>query len=75
MFFRERSRHYEILALVFTSFIFAALHLDLIGLPSRFVLGMFLGALAKWRGYSIVAPSVAHGFNNAAVIILAFFGF
>jgi membrane protease YdiL (CAAX protease family) len=75
MFFKDKTRHYYIIALVLTSFIFAALHLDLIGLPSRFILGMLLGDLAKRRGYSVVAPSVAHGFNNAAVIILAFFGF
>ena len=76
IYFRGRgSSHYKLMSLIITSFIFAAIHLDMIGLPARFVLGMFLGDLAQRRQYNIVGPSVAHGFNNAAVVILASLGF
>jgi membrane protease YdiL (CAAX protease family) len=75
IYFRGRHEYYQILALVVTSFIFAAIHLDIIGLTARFVLGLFMGALAQHQKYSIVGSSVAHGFNNSAVVILAFMGF
>jgi hypothetical protein len=75
IYFRGRHKYYQILALVVTSFIFAAIHLDIIGLTARFVLGLFMGALAQHQKYSIVGSSVAHGFNNSAVVILAFMGF
>ena len=57
-------------ALVITSFIFAVIHLDLIGLATRFMLGLFLGYLAQKTNYSILGPSVAHGLNNAIVVVL-----
>jgi membrane protease YdiL (CAAX protease family) len=44
-------------------------------MPTRFVLGLFLGYLAQKRDYSILAPTVAHGFNNAIVVVLASLGF
>ncbi len=75
IFFRPKSGSYKLLALLITSALFAAFHLDLIGLPTRFVLGLFLGYLCEKRKYSILGPSVAHGFNNAAVVVLAFIGF
>ena len=75
IFFRDRYGSYKILALVVTSFIFAAMHLDILGLAARFVLGLFMGFLAQRRQYSIIGPTVAHGFNNAAVVVFAFFGF
>ncbi len=72
MYYREKgSQNYKLLALVITSFIFAAIHLDIIGLFTRFVLGLFLGYLAQKRNYSIIGPTVAHGINNSAVVILA----
>ncbi|MFX1481878.1 MAG: lysostaphin resistance A-like protein [Promethearchaeota archaeon] len=71
----QNSASYRLKALLITSFIFAAIHLDLIGLPARFILGLFLGNLAQRRNYNIVGPAVAHGFNNAIVVILASFGF
>ena len=64
------SRNFRLIALLITSFIFAVAHLDLIGLPTRFVLGLLLGYLAQRRSYSILGPTVAHGFNNSMVIIL-----
>ena len=71
LYFKNDYSQYKFLALVFTSFIFALMHLDLVGLPTRFMLGMFLGYLAQERNYSIMGPTVAHGFNNAAVVVLA----
>jgi membrane protease YdiL (CAAX protease family) len=76
MYFKSQGNSsYRIMSLVITSFIFGAIHLDLIGLPIRFILGIFLGDLAQRRNYNIVGPSVAHGFNNAIVVVLASFGF
>jgi len=75
IYFRPKNKNYRFWTLVITSFIFAAVHLDLIGLPVRFMLGVFLGYLAQKRKYSILGPTVAHGFNNAAVVILASMGF
>ena len=75
IYFRGRYDSYKLIALAITSFIFAAMHLDILGLAARFVLGLFMGYLAQRRQYSIVGPTVAHGFNNAAVVVFAFFGF
>ncbi|MHA1925369.1 MAG: CPBP family intramembrane glutamic endopeptidase [Candidatus Thorarchaeota archaeon] len=75
MYFSQRRPRAGLYALIITSFIFAAIHLDVFGLPTRFVLGLILGYLAQKRSYSIMAPTVAHGFNNAAVVVLVFFGF
>ena len=75
IYFRSRNKNYRFWTLVITSFIFAAVHLDLIGLPVRFMLGVFLGYLAQKRKYSILGPTVAHGFNNAAVVVLVSMGF
>ncbi len=74
-YMRCQTKHYAIAALVITSVIFSALHLDALGFPARFVLGLFLGYLAQKRNYSVLGPSVAHGLNNSVVVILAFFGF
>lgn len=75
LYFRSRTKNYKFWSLVVTSFIFAAIHLDILGIPTRFVLGLFLGYLAQKRDYSILAPTVAHGFNNAIVVVLASLGF
>lgn len=75
IFLRNRYASFKLLALIVTSFIFAVMHLDLLGLAARFVLGLFMGYLAQKRQYSIIGPTVAHGFNNSAVVIFAFFGF
>lgn len=75
IYFQPRHSSHKTIALVITSVIFAAVHLDLIGFPSRFVLGLFLGYLAQKRRYSIVGPAVAHGFNNSMVVLLASLGF
>ncbi len=75
MYFSQRKSNPGLYALIITSFIFAAIHLELLGLPTRFVLGLILGYLAQKRNYSIMAPTMAHGFNNAAVVVLVFLGF
>jgi membrane protease YdiL (CAAX protease family) len=75
MYFSNRRPNPGLFALIITSFIFAAIHLDLWGLPTRFVLGLILGYLAQKRKYSIMAPTIAHGFNNSAVVVLVFLGF
>ncbi len=76
MYFRSQGvSSYRIQALVISSFIFALIHLDIIGLPIRFILGLFLGDLAQRRNYNIVGPSIAHGFNNSMLIIFASLGF
>jgi membrane protease YdiL (CAAX protease family) len=69
----KQSKNYKMIALVLASFIFAVVHLDLIGLPTRFVLGLFLGYLAQKRNYSLLGPTIAHGFNNSIIIILTIF--
>lgn len=74
MYFKTRNSSPELYALVITSFIFAAIHLDVIGIPTRFALGLFLGHLAQRRNYSIAGPTVAHGLNNAVVVLLTFLG-
>lgn len=74
LYYRTKgSKNYKMIALVITSFIFSAIHLEVFGLATRFVLGLFLGYLAQRRGYSILGPTVAHGFNNSAIVILALF--
>lgn len=75
LYFNNRRSNPGLYALIITSFIFAVIHLDLFGLPTRFVLGLILGYLAQRRNYSIMAPTMAHGFNNAAVVVLVFLGF
>jgi membrane protease YdiL (CAAX protease family) len=76
MYFRGKgTTNYKLIALVISSFIFGAIHFDIIGLPARFVLGMFLGDLAQRRSYNILGPSIAHGMNNAIVVILSSLGF
>jgi membrane protease YdiL (CAAX protease family) len=75
LYFSTRRTRPGLYALLITSFVFAIMHLDIIGLPTRFVLGLFLGGLAQRRNYSIVGPTMAHGFNNAAVVVFAFLGF
>lgn len=75
IYFRSRSSSPGSYALVVTSFIFAAIHLDLLGIPARFALGMLLGYLAQRRNYSIAGPAVAHGLNNAVVVVFSFLGF
>ncbi len=70
----QHNMHYRSLALFITSVIFAAIHLDLIGMPTRLVLGLFLGYTAQKRRYGILAPTVAHGLNNSFAVIFSALG-
>jgi len=71
MYFRGRgTSNYKIVALLVSSFIFAVIHLDIVGLPTRTALGIFLGFLAQQRKYNILGPSIAHGINNTVVVFL-----
>ena len=72
MYFRGcGTANYKIIALLVSSFIFGIIHLDIIGLPTRFVLGVFLGFLAQQRNYNLLGPTIAHGMNNAIVVLLS----
>jgi membrane protease YdiL (CAAX protease family) len=75
LYLRPKTNHYRIASLAITSFIFSFAHLEFVGFAARFVLGIFLGYLCQRRNYSILGPTIAHGFNNAAVVILASLGF
>ncbi len=75
IYFSAKSTHHRVYALFLASLIFAAIHLDLLGLPTRFVLGLFLGFLAQRTKYSILGPTVAHGLNNSVVVLLGYLGF
>ncbi|UCE10536.1 MAG: CPBP family intramembrane metalloprotease [Candidatus Thorarchaeota archaeon] len=71
----SKTRRNKLAALVATSILFSAFHLDAFGFPLRFALGMMLGYLAQRRNYSVLGPSVAHGLNNSFLIIAAALGF
>ena len=75
IYFQLRRSDNKRIALIITAVIFSAVHLDIIGFPARFVLGLFLGRLAQRRRYSIIGPAFAHGFNNSMVVLLASLGF
>lgn len=71
MYFRRKGKNAGIKAIIITSFIFAAIHLDVVGFATRFMLGVFLGFLAQRTKYSMIGPTIAHGLNNAVVVIMA----
>ena len=56
-------------AIVLTSVLFSALHMQFFGFIPRFVLGMLLGFLYAWSG-SIWLSMIAHFINNAGAVIL-----
>ena len=59
------------LAIIITSIIFSAIHLQFYGFLPRMVLGIFLGYLLVWSG-SLWLPILAHFVNNASAIIFIF---
>ncbi len=59
----------RVAAVIFTSILFSALHMQFYGFLPRFALGIFLGFLYLQSG-SIWLPVWAHFFNNAAAVIL-----
>ncbi|MBD3406841.1 MAG: CPBP family intramembrane metalloprotease [Candidatus Lokiarchaeota archaeon] len=68
IYFSSSKEKYKDWAVVVTSLIFAVLHLDILGVPTRFLLGVILGLLAQWRNYSLVSPIIAHGINNFGLV-------
>lgn len=74
LYFSSRQSRPQLYALIVTSIVFALMHLEPLGFPTRLVIGLFLGGLAQKRNYSIMGPTVAHGLNNAALVILAYLG-
>jgi membrane protease YdiL (CAAX protease family) len=52
------------------AFLFAAVHMDLYGLPVRFALGLLLGWIA-WRGQSIYPAMLAHGLYDSTQLAMA----
>ncbi|TXT55197.1 MAG: conserved membrane protein of unknown function [Candidatus Thorarchaeota archaeon] len=68
IYFSSSKKRYKDWAVVITSFIFAVLHLDIYGVPTRLLLGIILGLLAQSRNYSLVSPIIAHGINNFGLV-------
>jgi membrane protease YdiL (CAAX protease family) len=59
------------LAILFTAFIFAAVHLQFYGILPRMILGILFGYLFYWTG-SLWLPIFAHFLNNASAVIVSF---
>lgn len=58
-------------AIVFTAFIFAAIHLQFYGFLPRMLLGVIFGYLFWWSG-SLWLPIFAHFLNNGAAVVISF---
>jgi uncharacterized protein len=58
-------------AIVFTAFVFAFIHLQFYGILPRMVLGILFGYLFYWSG-SLWLPIFAHFLNNGSAVILSF---
>ncbi|HEY3447563.1 MAG TPA: type II CAAX endopeptidase family protein [Myxococcales bacterium] len=67
-----RARHGELKAVIITGILFAALHLDPIGMAARIELGVLFGLLAVWTR-SLWPAIAAHAANNliAAGLLVA----
>jgi membrane protease YdiL (CAAX protease family) len=59
-------------AVILTSVLFSALHMQFFGFFPRFALGVMLGFLYVWSG-SLWVPITAHFINNAMAVILTWF--
>ena len=68
--FSEWFRNVHI-AIFFTAFLFAAIHLQFYGFLPRMLLGILFGYLFVWTG-SIWIPVFAHFLNNGSAVILSF---
>ena len=58
-------------AILFTAFIFAAIHLQFYGILPRMLLGALFGYLFWWSG-SLWVPIFAHFLNNGAAVVMSF---
>lgn len=63
-----RSTH---LAVIVTSLIFSAFHLQFYGIIPRFVLGLMLGYLFVWSG-SLWIPVIIHFVNNGMAVLMSY---
>ena len=62
------------IAILITSFIFSAIHMQFFGFLPRFFLGMVLGYLFYYSG-NLWMPIIAHFINNALAILLMYLPF
>ena len=60
----------EFLAILITSILFAAIHMDLRGMIPRVFLGIVLGFMYTRSKHNIVVPSIAHGVYDFIGIVL-----
>jgi len=60
------------MAILFTAFIFGAVHLQFYGILPRMILGILFGYLFYWTG-SLWLPIFAHFLNNGSAVIVSFF--
>ena len=56
-------------AILWSSFIFAIIHMDVVGTPTRFVVGVALGMLA-WRSGAVLPGVFAHATYNSMALAL-----
>ncbi len=61
-------------AIIITAIIFSTFHMQFFGFLPRAILGVILGYLFYWSG-SLWIPIIAHFFNNAAAVIVAYLHF
>lgn len=59
------------LAILISSVLFSAIHMQFFGFIPRMMLGIFFGYLLVWSG-TIWLPVLAHFINNTAAVILAY---
>jgi len=59
------------IAIIFTGFLFGAMHMQFYGILPRMLLGMIFGYLFYWSG-SIWLPVFAHFVNNSAAVIISY---
>lgn len=69
---RFERRYTPSIAIAVTAFIFAVAHLQLLGLPTRFLAGVFFG-YAVWASRSIWSAVILHGAHNLSLILPAAF--
>ena len=73
LLFRGFARNFgAVRALIYTSLIFAALHLAIVQIVLMIFLGLFFGTVVRLTG-SLWAGVLAHGVNNVGVLILTSF--
>ncbi|MBL0341505.1 MAG: CPBP family intramembrane metalloprotease [Bacteroidetes bacterium] len=69
--FKELTNNIHV-AIILTSILFSAIHMQFFGFIPRMLLGMLFGYLLHWTG-SIWVPIFAHLVNNGAAVIFAYY--